>query len=151
MMSLARPTLAALALAALPTMHGTAAAADVGVVVGTGTVTPGVPATGCVSGTAVAFSGDAVTLGTGLPPGPYHVVFTGNSIACASVLSDAGAGNLSGDVAGPVTYTRTLGVITLTGSVTVASQQRTITAVCEVEPLNAAPISSYALECVVTL
>lgn len=137
---------------AVPAFASPAQAADVGVVVGTGTITPGVPLPpSCVTGSSVAFDGTGVIATPGLPAGPYAVSFRGKSNTCESILSGSGTGTLSGGVSGSVIYTRTTGIIELAGTVTVAGQSRSLAATCTVEPTSANPVITYAVECAVTL
>lgn len=147
-----RILLAGVALAATGLLQTPAHAADVANVVGTGSVLPGVPTTGCVTGAAVSFDGTGVIVGNGgLNPGPYSVSFRGNSNTCESILTGSGTGILSGGVSGTVTYTRTVGVITLSGTVSVDGQTRSLSATCHVAVTSANPFTTFALDCAVTL
>lgn len=148
-----RTALAGLALAAPLLVHGAPAyaAGAVGVVTGSGSIDPGVPAVGCVNNAVVDFSGTGVVVGD-LPAGPYAVSFHANSDTCEDVEHGHGTGALSGDVFGTVEYTRTLGLITLSGTVTVGSATRTLAAAdCEVVPTSAQPVTTYQVHCVVVI
>jgi hypothetical protein len=147
-----RILLAGVALAAPGLLQTPAHAADVANVVGTGSVLPGVPTTGCVNGAAVAFDGTGVIVGNGgLNPGPYTVSFRGNSTMCETILAGQGTGTLSGGVSGTVNYTRTVGLLTLNGTVTVDGQTRSLSANCHVAVTSANPFTTFAMDCAVTL
>jgi hypothetical protein len=151
-----RTAVAAFAMAApLVLSTSPAHAAGTGVVTGTGSISPGVPVTGCVNGASISFSGQGYLANSdGLPAGPYDVAFTGNSNTCESVATGSGIGQLSGDVAGTVTYTRATGAITLSGSVTIGGVTKSLIAVCAVvlDPVVPPfPVTDYTLACSVTL
>jgi hypothetical protein len=147
-----RILLAGVALAAPGLLQTPAHAADVANVVGTGAILPGVPTTGCVEGASVSFDGTGVIVGAGgLNPGPYSVSFRGNSTTCETILAGQGTGVLSGGVSGTVNYTRTVGAISLSGTVTVSGQTRSLSATCHVVVTSANPFTTFALDCVVTL
>jgi hypothetical protein len=117
---------------------------DAAVVVGTGTITPGLPLTGCTSGQSVSFDGTAAAAGD--ETGTYSVSFRGSSDTCESLQSGHGSGTLSGGLSGNVTYNRTGNVVTLTGSVTVGGEVHVLGPNAFVfVPTSASPTASYAL------
>lgn len=149
--TLIRFAVAAAALAA-PLMTGSAQAANVGVAVGTGTISPGVPTTGCVNNASFQLSGTAAALGTEFGPGPYEFTVDGVSGTCASVATDTGAATMSGDVTGTLTYSRTLGAMNLTGNLSVqGAPARPATVTCEVFVTSANPVSTFGVVCTVTI
>jgi hypothetical protein len=153
----ARTIRTALAAVALLASIGTAVPAtaddvtDVAIVVGTGTISPGLPTTGCAQQTNITFNGTAVNAGD--HAGVYPIRFDGNSgTNCETLQSGAGSGVLSGGVSGSVRYLRTGSVVTLTGTGAVNGAPHHITtAHCEFYPTSANPVTSYALHCTVTL
>jgi hypothetical protein len=149
---LIRLAVAAVALAA-PLATGTAHAANVAVAVGTGTIDPGVPTTGCATGGHFEISGSAANLGTDFPVGPYEFTVVGDSTSsCPSLTADSGAAQMSGDVTGTLEYTRNVGLITLSGLARVSnSAPRPIAVTCEVAILDAHPVTSFAVVCAITL
>ena len=132
----------AIALVAGSPAHAT----DQAKVVGTGTITPGLPATGCISGQTVTFSGTAVL--TGSNPVVYTFHFQGNSTICESTFAGEGCGVLVGDITGTVCYSRTGNVVTLSGVVVVQGVPHTIQAgACEFAPTSVNPVQTFALSC----
>ena len=84
-----RLAVATLALAAPMALSGSASASppdgdlvsDIAAVIGTGTITPGLPTTGCVYGPTITFSGTAVVAGD--EADVYSVTFAGiGSVSC---------------------------------------------------------------------
>lgn len=137
----------ALAIATLP-LTATPAQAHpvVGVVVGTGTITPGLPA----CGQDVTFSGTAV-LSTN-PPRVVTVTFVGRGPGCETILVGQGCGTISGGgLSGTVCYNRNGNVVQLSGTVTLDGHSHTLTGTCEFVPTSAQPTTSYALTCQVVL
>ena len=149
---LIRLAIAAVALAT-PAMTGSAQAANVAVAVGTGTITPGVPTTGCTASADFEINGSAVNLGTDFGPGPYAFRVVGSSsAACPSFTADSGTATMSGDVTGSLNYSRTVGLITLNGSASVqGSSPRPISITCQVAVLSAPPVTDFAVVCAVTI
>ena len=144
-----RKALIAGAILSSLSLIGTAQAANVATVVGTGTISPGLPQSGCAFQT-VSFSGTAVAVGTNA--GPYNVTFNGNSDICETLGTGHGSGTLSGGVTGSVTYSRTETVVTLSGSVSLGGATENIVAgCCTFAPTSAPPITSYALNCKLVL
>lgn len=149
--TLIRFAVAAAALTA-PLMTGSAHAATVGVAVGTGTISPSVPTTGCVNNATFELTGTAAALGTDYGPGPYDFTVSGVSGTCASILTDTGAATMSGDVTGTLTYSRTLGAMNLTGNLSVeGAPAKPATIVCEVVPTSANPVATFGVVCAVTI
>ena len=127
-------------------------ATDLAKVVGTGTISPGLPASGCAPGQSVSFDGTAVLVGT--HAGTYDVHFGGTSSICESLGAGQGCGELSGDITSItlVCYSRTENVVTLSGTVSVQGQSHNIQAgVCEFAPTTVNPVQSYALTCQLVL
>ncbi len=149
---LIRIAFAAVALAT-PAMAGPAHAANVAVAVGTGSISPGVPTTGCLSSATFGLSGTAATLGTDFGPGPYSFTVAGSSTAsCVSVTSDSGTATLSGDVTGNLNYTRTVGLIQLDGFASVlGASSRPISITCEVFVTSANPVTTFGVVCGITI
>lgn len=146
-----RILLAAAALA-VPAFSLTPAHADVAVAVGTGSITPGVPLTGCVDNASFSISGTAANLGTTYGPGPYTFVADGDSDTCESITTGHGSATLSGDVSGTLAYSRTVGVITLSGNASVqGGPSRPISITCEVAVTSANPVITFAVVCAVQL
>lgn len=142
-----RKAAAALAIAALPfTATPAQAHVVVGVAVGTGTITPGLP--GCNQ--QVTFSGQVVLSTT--PPSVRAIAFAGASASCEDILVGSGCGTISGGgISGTVCYNRTGNVVQLSGTVTVDGHAHTLTATCEFVPTSAQPTTSYALTCQLAL
>lgn len=147
-----RLAIAAVALAA-PAMAGSAQAANAAVAVGTGTISPGVPTTGCTASANFEINGTAVNLGTDFGPGPYDFRVVGSSNAsCPSFTADTGTATMSGDVTGSLNYSRTVGLITLNGSASVqGSSPRPISITCHVVVTSANPVTDFAVVCAVTI
>jgi len=124
---------------------------DVAVVVGTGTIFPGLPTTGCANQTAVKFgstlaviAGDDTTTGS--------VSFSGSSSICETLNAGHGSGALTGNAAGTVTYDRNGNVVTITGSVVINGENHDLfVAACVFVPTSAGPVTSYALVCATVL
>jgi hypothetical protein len=142
-----RKAAVALAIAALPLSATPAQAHTVaGVVIGTGTITPGLP--GCNQ--QVTFSGQLVV--TTNPPSVRAVTFAGASASCEDIVTGSGCGTISGPgISGTVCYNRTGNVVQLSGTVTMDGHPHTLTATCEFVPTSAQPTTSYVLTCQVAL
>lgn len=142
-----RKAAVALAIAALPLSATPAQAHPVaGVVVGTGTISPGLP--GCNQ--RVTFSGQAVL--TTVPPSVRTITFTGSSAGCEDILLGQGCGTIAGPgISGTVCYNRIANVVQLSGTVTVDGHQHTLTATCEFVPTSVQPTTTYALTCQIVL
>ena len=124
---------------------------DVAVVVGTGSITPGLPTTGCAD-QAIGFGGTAVNAAIDGHTGLYTVSFAGNSTICETLNAGQGSGTLSGDVSGNVDYTRTGPIVTITGQGAVNGDDHVIViGLCLFIPTSFNPVASYALACAVIL
>ena len=133
-----------------PSAHAHATS-DVAVVVGAGTITPGLPTTGCAN-QEVSFGGTAVNASIDGHQGVYNVSFHGFSGICETLNAGSGSGTLSGDVSGDVTYGRTGSVVTISGSGAVNGAPHHIdVGVCLFIPTSVNPVASYALVCAVVL
>jgi len=120
-------------------------------VAGTGTITPGLPTTGCAVQTDITFSGTGVLIGDEGVTAPASIRFDGNSGSfCESLNSGQGSGTVSGTISGNVTYQRTGSNVQVFGSVTIGGRQhQVISADCHFDPTSVNPVTSYALNCVV--
>ena len=137
---------------AVPALMQSPAAADVAIAVGTGAISPGVPTTGCVDGASFDISGTAANLGTTYGPGPYTFSVHGNSNTCESIASGSGSATISGDASGTLTYSRTLGVITLSGNASIqGGPSRPISITCQVFITSANPVVTYGVVCAIQL
>ena len=144
-----KSVLAAALFAPLVMISPATASPNVAVVVGTGTIAPGL-VEACLPQT-VSFDGTAVAAGT--HAGVYAIDFDGNSFGCETVQAGAGAGILSGQITGNVTYSRLGPVVTLTGSGQLNSGPThvIIAGACEFVPTSVRPITTYALACELAL
>jgi hypothetical protein len=143
--------LTAAAVAVVASTFATPAGADVAVFVGTGSIT-GLPAVGCTNDATINISGTAVNSGPTFPTDVYTIEFQGTSTTCESILAGAGFGDLIGFVNGTVGYVRNLGVVTLSGEVFVGEQgPEPLLAVCQAEPTSAEPITTFAMECAISV
>ena len=144
-----RKSVLAALLAPLALISPATASPNVAVVVGTGTIFPGLPTTGCGGNPnqTVSFDGTAVAVGT--HAGVYAVHFEGTSSGCESLGAGAGSGNLSGQITGAVTYSRTGPIVTLSGSgqLNGGPTHAIIAGVCEFIPTSVNPVTTYALAC----
>ena len=125
------------------------APADTGsaTVVGTGSISPGLPAQGCTSGQSVSFDGTVVHAAA-----TYSVHFDGSSSICESLSAGAGSGTLSGGVTGSVNYTRTGNVVQLSGNVVMGGTAHSISGcVCVWVPTSVFPTITYTMVCVLHL
>lgn len=115
---------------------------DVAVVVGTGTIAPGLPS--CFpdvefAGT-LALAGDETELGA--------VEFAGASNICETAVDGHGAGNVAGSVNGVIVYSRVGSIVTLAGNVAINGEQHILlSAVCLFVPTSVNPISTFSLMC----
>lgn len=140
-------------LSALTLLSGNANAVNEGTVVGTGTISPGLPASGCAfqtvsfSGTAIVASDDPDTAGV------YNLAFNGTSNICETATSGQGTGTLSGGITGSVSYSRTASVVTVNGTVQIGGGPpgNIFTAQCKFAPTGTPPHTSYALVCKVII
>jgi len=122
---------------------------DVASVVGNGTISPGLPTSGCAF-QQVTFSGTAVNVGD--HAGVYNVSFAGNSTICETLGAGQGSGTLSGDISGTVEYSRTGPIVTISGQVSVNASPHSIeVGVCVFVAVNFNPVTAYVLVCKVVL
>lgn len=142
-----KSVLAAALFAPLALISPATATPNVAVVVGTGTISPGLPTTGCEDQDDVIFDGTAVAVGT--HAGVYSIHFDGASSICESLLTGAGSGVLTGQITGNVTYSRTGPVVTLSGSgqLNGGPAHSILAGVCEFVPTSINPVISYVLSC----
>ena len=140
-------TAAVALLSPLATQPASAAEAAVAVMAGTGTSTPGIPATGCADQTSVTM--DLTMTFAGSTGGTYAAHFDGSSNICESLASGQGSGTLSGGVSGVVNYQRTGTVMTLSGSFTVnGTTYNTIIWICFIAWVSYPPPGSWVVVCV---
>jgi len=141
--------LAVAVLAAVP-ISPAHAQDEVAAVSGEGTITPGLPDTGCAF-QAIHFEGTAVAVGT--HGGTYNVYFDGNSTICETLSAGQGSGNLSGSgITGTVTYTRSGSYVSISGQGAVNGIPHVIDrGDCWFAPDSASPVRSYNLACTVVL
>jgi hypothetical protein len=124
---------------------------DAVAVVGTGTIAPGLPTTGCQSNQHVNFSG-TLTVTAGDETSTTNISFDGNSDICETLNAGHGSGTLAGGASGTVTYSRTGNVVTITGSPVINGEGHSVlAAACVFIPTSANPVSSYALACAAAL
>jgi len=128
---------------------------DVTAVVGTGTIFPGLPTSGCAPQTDITFNGTGALVGDELAV-PGTVTFDGNSGSfCESLNSGQGTGTIGGTFAsapGGISYVRNGPVVQVSGSGTVGTETHTaIAAVCIFVPTSFNPVTSYALACAAAL
>lgn len=132
---------------------------DAAVITGTGTITPGLPATGCAVQTNIDFNGTGALVGDDTTI-PATVNFDGSS---GSVCETAGAGQGSGTLGGTFTsapggisYQRIGPVVELFGSVVINGRVHTgpllgLSAACVFFPTSTNPATTYGLICAVAL
>ena len=131
-----------------------ASAAPTGTLVGTGTLSPGLPTSGCAF-QSVTLDGTLVSAGTApvttMTTGVYALHFEGFSSICETSTSGAGSGTISGGVTGNVSYSRTGSIVTLSGTIQTngGSARSLSSAVCAYYPTSANPTTSYGMVCVV--
>jgi len=120
-------------------------------VAGTGTITPGLPTTGCAVQTDITFNGTGLLVGDDGVTFPATINFDGNSgSTCETLTSGQGSGTVSGTITGNVTYQRTGSNVQVFGSVTINGRpHQPISADCHFDPTSANPVTSYALNCVI--
>ena len=134
-----RPALAAaiLALAAVP---ADASHARVGLVIGSGTITPGLPPSGCAFQDRT-FSGTLV-----IEPSLFHtyrVVANGNT-TCASSAAESGDLVVNGDVVGTLAYARTQNLVAMVGKLEVDGHDHDVLCYVTETPTSTNPVQSYA-------
>jgi hypothetical protein len=127
-----------------------AAAGDVVAVAGQGTISPGLPTTGCAVQTDITFSGTGAVVGTDGNAIPATVNFDGNSgSTCETLNAGQGSGTLSGTLTGNVTYQRTGAIVQVDGQVSVlgSPQRKPLVAICVFVAVNVNPVTAYVLVC----
>lgn len=128
---------------------------DVAAVTGSGTITPGLPTTGCAVQTDITFNGTVAVVGTDGSTIPGTVNFDGNSgSTCETLNAGQGSGTLGGtftSAPGGISYSRTGVVVQVFGSVTYNSRTHTITVVCIFSATTTNPTTSFALACAATI
>jgi len=127
-----------------------AAVGDVVAVAGTGTISPGLPTSGCAVQTNITFNGTGAVVGTDGVAVPATINFNGNSgSTCESLNSGQGSGTIGGTLTGNVSYQRTGAIVQVFGSVSVlGSPGRTpLVAVCVFAATTVNPVTAYALIC----
>jgi hypothetical protein len=127
-------------------------ASDAGVVVGTGTIAPGLT-TVPTTQTSVTFdssllviAGDEGVNVTG------RVHFDGASDGPETLNAGQGHGTLTGDLGGTVSYSRTANIVTLEGSINAGNDpdgDAIRVGACIFAPTKVNPVDSYALICAV--
>lgn len=148
---LTRAALLLTPLLALPATPATANQAWHAVTYGSGIVTPGVTLVPTVQ-TAVTFTATLV-LGAGSAGEPLvatNCTFSGSSSIGETLIEGKGSGTLGGcvgtNVTGNVNYERTLGVLTISGSLTVNGSLHAIDrGVFQIVPTSAEPVTTYQL------
>lgn len=121
---------------------------------GTGTISPGLPTSGCVDNSSMSMTGTAVLAG-GATSGALSVRFDGNSTICESLNAGQGSGTLSGDLTGHLSYTRTGNVMTMSGIAdgTAAGaafeMPRPIVVICILVYLSIGPITGFVFICII--
>jgi hypothetical protein len=126
---------------------------DAVVAVGTGTITPGLPTTGCAVQTAIDFNGTGAVVGDDGVTAPATVTFAGNSgSTCESLNSGQGSGTLGGTFTAAVSYQRTGPIVQVFGTGNIGGKPHTpIAAVCIFVPTSVNPVTTYALVCAAAL
>jgi hypothetical protein len=126
---------------------------DAAAVIGTGTITPGLPTTGCAVQTDITFNGSGAAVGDDGVVVPASVYFNGNSGAnCETPLSGQGSGTITGTFSGLVSYQRTWSIVEVFGSVAaINGTTHALSAVCIFSPTSLHPATSYALVCAAAL
>jgi hypothetical protein len=128
---------------------------DTAAAVGTGTISPGLPTTGCAVQTDITFRGTGVVVGDDGVTAPATFNFDRNSgSTCESFNSGQGSGTLGGTFSsapGGVSYVRTGGIVQVFGSVTIFGNTHTINAVCIFGATAINPVTSFGLGCAVSV
>jgi hypothetical protein len=119
-------------------------------VAGTGTISPGLPTTGCAVQTGITFSGTGAVVGTDGVAAPATINFDGNSgSTCETLNSGQGSGTLSGSLTGTVSYQRTGAIVQVFGNVSVlgSPSRSPLVAVCVFAATTVNPVTTYVLVC----
>ncbi len=132
---------------------------DAGVLTGSGTITPGLPTTGCAVQTDIDFNGTGALVGDDTTI-PATVNFDGNSGSlCETAELGQGSGTLGGTFAsapGAITYQRIGPIVELFGNVVINGRVHTglllgLDAACIFVPTSTNPATTYSLVCAVAL
>jgi hypothetical protein len=136
---------------------------DVVTAAGTGTITPGLPTTGCAVQTDITFTGTGVAVGDDGITAPARVDFDGDG-GCETLGSGQGSGTLSGTFGGSINYQRSESIVQLSGNVNanggtdsvgmtvrILGTTAWLQAICIFVPTSVNPVISYALVCAVAL
>jgi hypothetical protein len=118
-----------------------------GFVLAAGTTSPSVSATGCADQPAMTFAGTVVATRDDLAAGMYPLAFSGMSDTCETLTNGHGFGTLTGALAGTVEYTRTAGIVTLDGTMSINNSGSVTTVLCGIAPTSDATLASYTLTC----
>ncbi len=126
-------------------------ASDAGVVLGTGTIAPGLTTVPTVQ-TSVTFDSSLYVIAgdEGVSDGTVGIHFAGSSDVAETLNAGHGSGTLSGALGGTVVYSRTANVVTLSGTINAGSDPDGDTlraAACIFVPTTVNPVTSYALLC----
>ena len=129
--------------------QGGAFAASAGGAVGVGTITPGLQTDGsCVNQTSVTFNSAVLVYASTNGPtvsATSNTSFAGASDGCETLNKGQGHGNLSGGLAGTVSYNRNANLVTLTGTI---NSENVLAGACIFLPTAVNPVTAYALVCV---
>ena len=141
----------ALAVGLVTPANPAAATLNNGVVIGTGTISPGIPSDICRYQSSVTFDGNAVLTGT--HAGVYSVHFDGSGSGNTCIQQGRGCGTLSGQFTGSLCYVRQYSLVTLSGSLQMygGPAHSIVTSACHFTPTSVNPIQSYALICDLTI
>ena len=122
---------------------------------GTGTISPGLPTTGCAVQTDITFNGTGVVEGLDGQNSAATFNFDGNSgSVCETLGSGQGSGTLGGTLTsapGGISYTRTGSTVQVSGTVVFNGATLSATAVCQFAPTDNNPVTTYRLTCHATL
>lgn len=146
-MGFIKKTVVATALAAAVVAmagQGGAFAVAGGGAVGTGTITPGLGA-GCFQ--SVTFDSFVLVYadtGSATVSATSNTHFDGASDGCETLNAGEGHGNLSGGLAGAISYKRVASLVTLVGTINGGS---IVAGACIFVPTSVLPVTSFALAC----
>jgi len=123
------------------------ASAAAGGAVGTGTIAPGLPTTGCANQTSVTFDSFVLVYTDTAPTvSTANTHFAGASNGCETLNAGQGSGTLSGGLSGWVDYVRIKNVVAISGTINGTAAA----GACLFVPTSVNPVTSYALACVVS-
>jgi len=124
--------------------QGGAFGAAAGGAVGLGTISPGLPTSGCANQSVTFDSAVLVYADTTPAVVTANTHFSGNSSICETLNAGQGSGTLSGGLSGTVDYSRTGNVVTIGGTI----NGHAGAGACLFVPTSVNPVQSYALVCV---